>query len=163
MSKPHTKTPPIIRAFRDEDRAELIRIHDLARPIELAGSCDSRAFVPLLEDQEDFEEFNTSNKFVAIVDKTIVGFIGIDQDVIGWLYIEPKQARKGLGRNLLQFALTQLNGASLVYVLDGNEPAINLYQSEGFSVVENFKSRNNNYPCRVLKLSREGNVKNAHP
>ncbi|MFT5208539.1 MAG: ribosomal protein S18 acetylase RimI-like enzyme [Flavobacterium sp.] len=155
MSNIHTKTLSIIRAFCDEDSADLVRIHDLARPIELEGSCDPRAFVPLLTDKEDLAEFNASQKFIATINNQTVGFIGIDQDTIGWLYIDPSLARKGLGRKLLQYALSQINGASLVYVLDGNEPAINLYQSEGFSVIENFKSQNNNYPCRVLKLSRK--------
>ncbi|MFT7689101.1 MAG: GNAT superfamily N-acetyltransferase [Candidatus Azotimanducaceae bacterium] len=153
-----------IRPFKRADQTDLISIHDRARPIELAGSCDPRAFVPLADDKSDLAEFDAAKKFVALSNNGVIeGFIGIDKDTIGWLYVEPDQMGKGLGRMLLQYALTRLEGKSHVYVLDGNKAAINLYQSEGFNMVDKFKSKNNNYPCRVLKLAREGSTLLTEP
>jgi len=141
-----------IRYYQNEDESELHRIHDRARPIELDGSCDPRAFVPLLNDKEDLAEFNAATKFVAVDGQKILGFIGIDNSTVGWLYVDPEEARKGIGRNLLQHALTLIPGQAEVFVLDGNKAAINLYQGEGFIQTEQFKSKNNGYPCTVLKL-----------
>ncbi len=133
-------------------------IHDLARPIELEGSCDPRAFVPLAEDTDDLEEFHACQKLVARVGDQVVGFVGIKGAEIGWLYIHPRLTGKGYGRLLLQAGLARIALAGFrqasVCVLDGNTRALNLYRSEGFSIVEAFKSRNNGYPCTVLKLSQ---------
>lgn len=144
----------IIRNYHDNDRTELHRIHDLARPIELAGSCDPRAFVALAEDKEDLAEFDKAQKFVTAIDDRIVGFIGIDDNIVGWLYVDPENIGRGIGRRLLQFALTQLTDPGIVYVLNKNEVALKLYKSEGFTVTDQFKSKNNGYPCTVLKLEQ---------
>jgi ribosomal protein S18 acetylase RimI-like enzyme len=68
----------------------------------------------------------------------------------------------GIGRALLRHAMMLINGRSptllgagggiAVYVLDGNTPALRLYRSEGFEAVDQFQSKNNGYPCTVLKL-----------
>ena len=144
----------MIRNYQTDDRLALHRIHDLARPIELAGSCDPKAFVPLAEDEEDLAEFDKAQKVVATIDDQIVGFVGIDGNIVGWLYIDPKVARQGIGRRLLQYALGRLTDSGVVYVLDGNKAAINLYTSEGFTKVDQFRSKNNGYPCTVLKLQQ---------
>ena len=100
----------MIRCYQDDDGPALHRVHDLARPIVLADSCDSRAFLPLAEDKEDLAEFNNSQKFVTTIDERIVGFVGIDGNIVGWLYVDPKAAGRGIGRRLLQYALTRLAG-----------------------------------------------------
>jgi GNAT superfamily N-acetyltransferase len=143
-----------IRPFQSSDETDLIRIHDLARPIELEGSCDPRAFVPLLEDKEDLAEFHEATKFVALREDRILGFVGIEGSVVGWLYVDPEESGKGVGRRLLKEALSTIGIAANVYVLDGNKPAIGLYASEEFSEVDRFKSKNNGYPCTVVKLSQ---------
>jgi ribosomal protein S18 acetylase RimI-like enzyme len=152
-----------VRGYRDSDTSRCKEIHDLARPIELKGSCDPRAFIPLAEDAKDLAEFQRAKKYVAEENKTILGFIGVDEGDIGWLYVDPKNARTGVGRALLRHAMLRINQdaadslASVrdvsVYVLDGNTPALTLYRSEGFESADRFKSKNNGYPCTVLKLS----------
>ena len=144
-----------IRNYQDEDWQGSERIHDLARPIELEGSCDSRAFVPLAEDEEGLKEFTECRKLVACVDAKIVGFVGVSEGVVGWLYVDPKWSGKGIGRQLLREGMALLSGTIGVYVLDGNLSAKGLYESEGFQVINQFKSDNNGYPCRVLKFERQ--------
>jgi ribosomal protein S18 acetylase RimI-like enzyme len=143
-----------IRPFQMSDETDLVRIHDLARPIELEGSCDPRAFVPLLEDKEDLAEFHEATKFVALREEHIVGFVGIEGSDVGWLYVDPEESGKGVGRRLLKQALNVIGIAASVYVLDGNKAAIGLYASEKFNEVDRFKSKNNGYPCTVVKLSQ---------
>lgn len=142
------------RFYKDTDWLAASHIHDVARPIELEGSCDARAFVPLAEDKSDLAEFYDCQKIVACLDDQVVGFIGISEADIGWLYVDPTKSRRGIGRQLLRTGLEIIGSKANVHVLDGNTPAINLYQSEGFSVVHSFKSHNNGYPCQVLKLSQ---------
>ena len=143
----------LIRHYRDSDWLAASQIHDLARPIELEGSCDSRAFVPLAEDQADLLQFRQCRKLVACFDDRVVGFIGTSDNEIGWLYVDPAETGQGTGRLLLRAAVASIKGPASVHVLDGNSRALNLYQSEGFVIVNSFRSRNNGYPCTVLELS----------
>ena len=142
------------REYEERDWPEVSKIHDLARPIELEGSCDPRAFVRLADDKNDLPEFLNSRKLVACYETRIVGFIGIDASTIGWLYVDPKETGKGIGRYLVRQALVRIKQGASVFVLDGNVKAISLYKSEAFEVVDRFESDNSGYPCTVLKMSQ---------
>jgi ribosomal protein S18 acetylase RimI-like enzyme len=146
----------LTRLYTNSDWDEVRIIHDLARPIELEGSCDPRAFVPLADDEKDLKEFQQCQKLVACLDDRITGFVGIDGGRIGWLYVNPADTGCGIGRYLVRTALDRLKNKASVYVLDGNSRAIKLYQSEGFTIVSSFKSDNNGYTCTVLKMSEQG-------
>ena len=161
-----------IRDYIDSDWDRCREVHDLARPIELQGSCDPRAFVPLADDAEDLAEFQGAKKYVASVppipsieekiEEKVIGFVGVDGSDVGWLYVDPSSVRQGVGRALLRYAMTQIitNAPTLlpnapgisVYVLEGNTPALKLYRSEAFETVDKFQSKNNGYRCTVLKL-----------
>ena len=142
-----------LRPYHPEDWKAICQIHDLARPDELLGSCDPRAFVPIEEDEE-VEHLTKCQKIVAVVGKTVVGFIGVDATYIGWLYIHPDFYGQGIGRKLLQAGLGLVEGKAWTIALDGNSRAINLYQSEGFLVVNRYKSDNAGYPCACVRLER---------
>ena len=129
-------------------------IHDKARPIEFHGSCDERAFVSLAVDEHDLKDFHRSKKYVACIDDAIVGFVGIDDSEITWLYVDPSAHGKGIGRRLLQKGLANIPSKASTYVLEGNTCARKLYESEGFKVIKQFNSKNNGYPCTVLELSQ---------
>ena len=47
----------MIRAYCETDWAAVCAVHDRARPDELRGSCDPRAFVPLAAEQDDAASF----------------------------------------------------------------------------------------------------------
>ena len=143
-----------IREYHKDDWLLTCSIHDAARPIELKGSCDPRAFVPLAEDTSELEDFHRSQKFVACINNDVVGFVGVDEDEVTWLYVDPSMSGKGIGRRLLQKGLAIIRTNASCYVLEGNTPARKLYASEGFKVVHQFNSENNGYPCSVLKLSQ---------
>jgi len=145
----------IIRDYLDSDFVRAEQIHDLARPIELEGSCDPRGFVPLAKDKADLNEFLTSKKFVAILSDEFVGFVGIQPLEIGWLYVDPLHFDQGIGRRLLKHGLSKLSVKDNdieVHVLAGNNRARKLYESEGFVESERFEVRNNGYPCKLVKL-----------
>lgn len=143
-----------IRGYENRDWPVVRLIHDSARPFELEGSCDPRAFVPLSEDENGLREFQQCQKLVACLDDRVVGFIGIDGDEIGWLYVNPQETGKGIGRYLLRNGLGYMETKASVYVLEGNIRAKKLYLSEGFTIANMYKSENNGYACTVLKLSQ---------
>jgi len=110
--------------------------------------------VPLAEDPE-IEELKKSRIWVAETDGRVVGFTAVDGGYLGWLYVDPNFYGRGIGRALLQHALQEQGGKSWTIVLEGNTPALNLYRSEGFEIVDRFESDNAGYPCTCLRLSRQ--------
>lgn len=143
------------RSFEDRDWKSICQIHDRARPDELVGSCDPRGFIPIEEDKE-IEDLRASRKFVACEDETVIGFVGVDDDYLAWLYVDPSHYGKGVGRELLRIGIREIGEGAWTIVLDGNKKAIALYESEGFREISRFDGENNGYPCTCLKLKKTG-------
>lgn len=89
------------RDYQNTDWTAICQIHDRARPDELRGSCDPRAFVPIEQDSE-VEDLKRSQKFVACDGDKVVGFVGVDEKYLAWLYVDPDHYGQGIGRKLLQ-------------------------------------------------------------
>lgn len=142
-----------IRPYRDSDWEAVCAVHDAARPDELAGSCDPRAFVPLADDPES-ESLLASRIIVAEIDGEVVGFAAVDDAYLSFLYVHPAHYRQGIGRRLLDQSLELATDEAWTIVLAGNEAAISLYQSAGFVEVDRFASDNEGYPVTCLRLSQ---------
>lgn len=141
------------REYQDGDWSAICQIHDQARPDELIGSCDPRGFIPIEQDKE-VEELKRSRKFVACNGETVIGFVGVDEDYIAWLYVDPGHYGKGIGRQLLRLGIREIGEGAWTVVLDGNKKAIALYESEGFREESRFDGENNGYPCRCIRMKR---------
>ncbi len=142
-----------IRPYKEKDWKAVCAIHDAARPDELRGSCDPRAFVPIEEDDE-VEDLTRSEKLVAVVENRVVGFVGVDNKYLAWLYVDPAYYHQGIGRRLLQKGLEIIGSDAWTIVLDGNKSAIALYESEGLIEARCFESDNAGYPCTCLRLEQ---------
>lgn len=148
-------TTMICREYVGEDWHRICEIYDLARPKELEGSCDPRAFIPIRDDTE-VEGLKLCKKLVACADESIGGFVGFSADHLAWLYVDPAFQGRGIGRALMEAALQRIGGQSAwTVVLEGNHPARRLYDSLGFKLVERFEGNNAGYPCIGLRLSRQ--------
>lgn len=64
---------------------------------------------------------------------TIGGFLGISEDKIEMLFIDPSIRGKGIGKALLHYALHTL-GTTKVDVNEQNEQAVGFYRHMGFKV-----------------------------
>ena len=142
-----------IRAYCDDDWPAVCAVHDRARPDELHGSCDSRAFVPLAAEQEDAANFQRSRKFVACLGEKIVGFVGVDETYLAWLYVDPPYYGQGIGRRLLRLGIELIGPEVWTVALAGNIRARHLYETEGFQVVRTFTGSNAGYPCMCVELA----------
>ena len=142
------------REYQDTDWKSICNIHDGARPDELKGSCDLRAFVPIEQDEE-VEDLKRSQKFVACDEGEVVGFVAVDGKYISCLYMDPDYYGRGIGRKLLQMGVETVGLGAWTIVLHKNLPAIELYESEGFKEVRRFDSDNAGYPCTCLRMERE--------
>jgi ribosomal protein S18 acetylase RimI-like enzyme len=163
MTAGHTTDSVIIRAYCDADWPAVCAVHDRARPDELRGSCDPRAFVPLANEQEDAADFQRSRKFVACIGDQIVGFVGVDGTYLSWLYVDPAYYGRGIGRRLLRLGVSLIGPQAWTVVLTGNSRARRLYESEGFRVVRTCEGFNAGYPCTSMQLALSPSAAIASP
>jgi putative acetyltransferase len=124
-----------IRPYDSADWPAIADIHDRARWIELELTVGQAAF-RTVEQTAEGEGLFDGQLWVAEADGKLAGFVALDGAEITWLYVHPDLARRGVGRALLMHALAQCPGSAETSVLDGNEPALTLYLSEGFRMVE---------------------------
>lgn len=64
---------------------------------------------------------------------TVAGFLGVSENKIEMLFVHPQVRAKGIGKDLLLYAIHQL-GCSMVDVNEQNEQAVGFYKHMGFVV-----------------------------
>ncbi|MBD5468479.1 MAG: GNAT family N-acetyltransferase [Lachnospiraceae bacterium] len=147
----------IIRDYQKADWDSIERIHDRARKIELCLAGLSDAFLPLRVAAECEGLFDYPGLFVAEREGQVVGFTACTEEELAWLYVDPANMRKGIGRILATHAITMFPGIRYIEVLKGNEPAIALYKSLGFRATGIEKGNmpgNECYSVEVCTFSR---------
>ena len=127
MAAPHIE----IRPYRDSDWPRLCAIHDAARRNELALAGLSAAFLPL-EVAAGREGLFDYTLRLAELDGQTAGFAAFTQDELAWLYVDPALSRRGVGRALVEHALSEMGRPVSIEVLAGNAPALALYEGCGF-------------------------------
>jgi ribosomal protein S18 acetylase RimI-like enzyme len=126
---------PSIRAYENDDWPAIAAIHDAARLGELRLTIGEEAFLSLADTAEN-EGLFRGEVWVTTDGDRVVGFVAVHDDEITWLYVDPARHRQGIGRALLSHAVNRCGPAARIETLAGNEPALALYLSEGFEVVE---------------------------
>lgn len=124
-----------IRPYATSDWERLCEIHDAARYDELRLTVGEEAFLSL-EQTAESEGLFEGDLFVAEVDGRVRGFVAYTTEELTWLYSDPQIYRQGIGRALLRHALAHTNPGVRTEVLEGNEPALSLYLSEGFEITK---------------------------
>ena len=124
-----------IRPYRNADYPRLCAIHDAARRNELALAGLSDAFLPLEVAAGRKGLFDYTLR-LAELDGQTAGFAAFTQDELAWLYVDPALARRGVGRALVEYALSEMGRPVSIEVLAGNAPALALYEGCGFCRTE---------------------------
>jgi len=120
-----------VRDYRTTDWPAVCRIHDSARPIEVAG------FVPKsevwsMEQAAVVDGFFDSQTFLACLDHaegTPAGFVSIRGAEICWFYVDPALHRQGIGRKLIEYVLPLLGADGFALCVSENPQAQAFYRS----------------------------------
>ena len=82
-----------------------------------------------------------------------MGFIGVADEKVEMLFLDPKYFGNGIGKKLLSFAVDELN-ADKVDVNEQNTKALKFYQKFGFEIVERTDKddQGRSYPLLRMKL-----------
>lgn len=146
----------VIRPYRSEDWPRLCEIHDAARLDELRLSVGLEAFLTL-EQAAPGEGLFDGRLDVAEIDGQVAGFVAYTGDYVTWLYVDPARYRSGIGRTLLRHAVANGGPVMGTSMLEGNEPALQLYLSEGFVITERREGKlagNESFPAVGYELER---------
>jgi putative acetyltransferase len=97
--------------------------------------------------------FNEFEVYCLINNENVIGFIGVATQKVEMLFLSPDYFGKGLGKKLLDFAVSKLN-ANKVDVNEQNLKAVKFYQKFGFKTYEQTDKddQGNNYPLLRMKL-----------
>lgn len=112
--------------------------------------------------RRDFEEiknfvaeinFHDLPVYCLITEDTVIGFIGVSDRNIEMLFIDPSYFNRGLGKQLLSFAIEELC-ANKVDVNEQNPGAIAFYKKFGFEIVERTEKddQGRDYPLLRMRL-----------
>lgn len=150
--------PLSIRPYALSDWPRLCDIHDRARLDELRRSAGVAAFRSLARTAHSEGLFD-GRLDVAEIDGVVRGFVAFEPASLNWLYVDPDCYRQGVGRALLRHAVALSGPVVSTQALEGNEPAIALYRSEGFVEIERRSGRlagSDEFPAMGVILERRG-------
>ena len=145
-----------IRPYQSNDWPRLCEIHDAARLDELRLTVGKEAFLTLEQTAENEGLFD-GKIAVAEIDNLAQGFVAYNDEELTWLYVHPESYRKGVARRLVQHAVVNSTTAMKIELLEGNTPALQLYLSEGFTIIERIEGRlegNESFAATGLILQR---------
>lgn len=139
--------PPDFAQITDVWEASVRATHDFLR------EADIQKMKPLVRD----EYLYLVTLFgVRDADGRILGFIGVEGNKIEMLFIHPEARGKGIGKQLLRYAIDHL-GTDEVDVNEQNGQAVGFYLHAGFKVTgrSELDGQGQPFPLLHLKLVKE--------
>ena len=94
--------------------------------------------------------FKAVSLYVIYDEETIAGFMGLYDNNIEMLFVDPMYMGKGLGTQLIEFAKSL--GANSVDVNEQNPKALGFYQANGFHVISRDEFDSDGRPFPILHL-----------
>ena len=124
----------MIRKLQEDDISQVLKIW-------LDSNIDAHNFIPndfWLRNLQFVETIlPQSEVYVFVYNNSISGFIGLNDDFIEGLFVDPKYRSKGIGKQLLDYVKLNHHILKLnVYVK--NIRAVDFYKRNGFYINKNF-------------------------
>ena len=91
--------------------------------------------------------------WVVEYDDVRIGFVGIQSGKIEMLFLHPDYFRKGIGRTLIQKAVSEA-GADYVDVNEQNPAAVKFYEKMGFRTFRRDSTDDQGNPFPILRMKR---------
>ena len=87
-----------------------------------------------VEHQQDYlrEKIQNGSRFYLLVEGVPAGVVSVTGSSIEDLYVIPEMQGRGIGTQLLEFAIGQCEGTPMLWILENNDRAGRLYRRLGF-------------------------------
>lgn len=142
-----------IRAYCENDYPSIITIYANSKLDELRFESKSFKLLRLEQDKKRLSAFLESDIYV-FDDGHVRGYGAIYNNEIRALFVCPSTRGNGIGKALLEFLLTKVNGSAKLYVAKTNTPAKALYQKYGFAISSEFLTDYNGEPVNACEMVR---------
>ncbi|MCC6726797.1 MAG: GNAT family N-acetyltransferase [Saprospiraceae bacterium] len=99
-------------------------------------------------------DFHAFEVYCAVHEGQVLGFIGVAEQKVEMLFLDPDFMGKGIGKQLMDFAMNSLH-AIYVDVNEQNLNAVKFYEKLGFETYKRMEkdSEGKDYPILKMKLS----------
>lgn len=104
------------------------------------------------------EKYLDAVRLYGVRDGALLGFLGVSDDGIEMLFIHPDSRGKGIGRTLLDYAVSVL-GLRRVDANEQNDQAVGFYLHAGFTVIGRSETDSEGKPYPILHLELLKNEK----
>ncbi len=140
-----------IKAYRDEYKQQVLKVWE--ESVRATHHFLTPSDFTEIKDLVQTIDFKALKLYCLIEDEKVLGFIGVAEDKIEMLFLDPKVFGQGLGKMLLNFAIIEL-AADKLDVNEQNLKAVKFYQKLGFEVFERTEKddQGRNYPLLRMKL-----------
>jgi putative acetyltransferase len=98
-----------------------------------------------------------SDVYVFYNEQLIEGYAALYGNEIRALFVRPESRCMGIGKELLEFLLSNLSSNVYLNVVSTNYPAKKLYNAYGFNVTGTFKTTYNQLPVLAERMDRINN------
>ena len=140
-----------IRKYTENDFSQISSIYSKCKQEEFGGENSVFNFPCLEDDSRNHIEFIESDKYVY-EGNSILGFITILRNSLGWLYVDPKCRNQGIGSKLIEFVLNTYDFPLSLKVVASNTKAISFYEKYGFVVQRSFETLIQERQVRILEM-----------
>lgn len=136
-------SPELRQQMLDVWERSVLATHDFLKPEDFKEIKELVATI-------DFSGFEV---YCLMQEDKVWGFLGVADQKLEMLFLDPTSIGKGNGKKLLQFAVEKLN-ANKLDVNEQNSQAFAFYQKNGFKVYERTDKddQGRNYPLLRMKL-----------
>lgn len=138
----------ILQASSD-DYPELINVweNSIRATHHFLSESDIEYYKPLILNQY----FDQLNLFCIKIENIVIGFIGIDDELIQMLFIHSNGRGCGIGKMLVEYAIRNY-AINKVDVNEQNEQAIGFYKHMGFEIAERYDHDSAGKPYPILSM-----------
>lgn len=142
-----------IRPYTQNDLAAIFDIYNRSKLDELKFEDKVFTLLAIEDDDVRLSGLIESEIYVRQEQGRLLGFGAICGNEIRALFVPPEHRGKGVGKELLEFLLSNIQGQPCLYVASTNQPAKNLYQRYGFGVTDTFETTYNQVPVIAQKMA----------
>jgi putative acetyltransferase len=135
-----------------EDLSAIFEIYDQSKLDELKYETSTFSLLPLEKDEIRLSKLMEADIYVYQEQERICAYGAVCGNEIRALFVHPEFRGKEIGKKLLEFMLSLIQGQPCLYVARSNHLAKCLYAGYGFKVTETFETIYNQQPVIAQKM-----------